>query len=247
MSKSRRQFLNSTVVLMSAAAACSKKPEPSSTPAELPPGAPPAFGTAPSVGPAVSANTFQEAEKLVQFTMDDAERSQAAGNWRSAIAPLYEMRVGPRKVAMESSVAPWSQVNPAAIGATVGPEHDKFVRTKAEWKPLPANDDDIAFAPLSQLSRWVEEKKITSTRLAQLYLDRIDRFNPKLHCIITLTRDHALARAKQADAEIAAGKYRGPLHGIPYGVKDLLDTAGIPTTYGAEPFRIACRRKTQPS
>jgi Asp-tRNA(Asn)/Glu-tRNA(Gln) amidotransferase A subunit family amidase len=74
-------------------------------------------------------------------------------------------------------------------------------------------------------------------RLTNIYLSRIERLNPKLNAIITLTKDHALARAAQADREIGADKYRGPLHGIPYGVKDLLDTAGIATTYGAEPFR----------
>ncbi|HWZ43975.1 MAG TPA: amidase, partial [Candidatus Saccharimonadales bacterium] len=78
---------------------------------------------------------------------------------------------------------------------------------------------------------------ITSERLTHLYLDRLERFNAKLRCVITLTRETALAQAKKADQEIAAGKYRGPLHGIPWGGKDLLDTAGIATTYGAEPFR----------
>ena len=77
---------------------------------------------------------------------------------------------------------------------------------------------------------------LTSERLTQIYLDRLARFDPKLHCVITLTRDHALAQARQADTEIAAGHYRGPLHGIPWGAKDLLDTANIPTTYGAEPY-----------
>src|SRR5581483_196394 len=98
-------------------------------------------------------------------------------------------------------------------------------------------DADIAFAPVTSLSRWIERRQLTSERLTNIYLQRIVQFDAKLHCIITLTKHRALARAKQADAEIAAGKYRGPLHGIPYGVKDLLDTAGIATTYGAEPFR----------
>ncbi len=102
---------------------------------------------------------------------------------------------------------------------------------------LPTNDADIAFAPLTSLSRWIETKKLTSTRLTNIYLERIARLNPKIRAIITLTSEHALQQAKAADAEIAAGKYRGPLHGIPWGGKDLLDTAGIPTTYGAEPFR----------
>src|SRR6185436_19071868 len=74
-------------------------------------------------------------------------------------------------------------------------------------------------------------------RLTTIYVDRIARFDGRLRSIITLTRDHALERARQADREIAAGRYRGPLHGIPYGVKDLLDTQGIATTWGAEPFR----------
>ena len=90
---------------------------------------------------------------------------------------------------------------------------------------------------MTALSRWIEPRKLTSERLTRIYLERIERFDRKLRCVITLTRDLALAQARRADAEIAAGKYRGPLHGIPYGVKDLLDTAGIATTYGAEPFR----------
>jgi Asp-tRNA(Asn)/Glu-tRNA(Gln) amidotransferase A subunit family amidase len=117
------------------------------------------------------------------------------------------------------------------------PERDRFIRSRVDPGPLPANDEDIAFAPVTQLSSWIETRTLTSERLTNIYLDRINRFDPKLHCIITLTRDVALARAKKADQEIAAGKYRGPLHGIPYGVKDLLDTANIPTTWGAEPFR----------
>jgi Asp-tRNA(Asn)/Glu-tRNA(Gln) amidotransferase A subunit family amidase len=90
---------------------------------------------------------------------------------------------------------------------------------------------------VTRLSRWIEQRKLTSERLTNIYLHRIEQFDPQLRCIITLTKDVALSRARQADAEIAAGKYRGPLHGIPFGVKDLLDTAGIATTYGAEPFK----------
>jgi len=234
MSKSRRQFLNTSIALMGATAACSKKP-PAST--ELPAGAPPAFATAPAVGPEVSSSTFANGEKLVQFEMTADERSQAAGSWRSAIAPLYERRTGPRKVSLADNVAPFSRVDPTNLGQTSNPERDRFVRSKSESKPLPSSDDDIAFAPLTQLSRWIEERKITSERLTRLYLDRLDRFNPKLRCVITLTRDSALAQAKAADQEIAAGKYRGPLHGIPWGAKDLIDTAHIPTTYGAEPYQ----------
>jgi Asp-tRNA(Asn)/Glu-tRNA(Gln) amidotransferase A subunit family amidase len=102
---------------------------------------------------------------------------------------------------------------------------------------MPSKDEDIAFANVTQLSQWIETRKLTSERLTKIYLARLKEFDPKLHCLITLTEELALSQAKQADAEIAAGHYRGPLHGIPWGAKDLLDTAGIHTTYGAEPFR----------
>jgi Asp-tRNA(Asn)/Glu-tRNA(Gln) amidotransferase A subunit family amidase len=234
MSKSRREFLTqSTLTLLGAAASTSIAQSPA-TP--LTPGAPPAFGTAPAVGPEITAATIAETEKLVQFPLTDKDRVQAAGNWRSAMAPLYERRTGPRKVEIPSTTAPWSRWDCTLPGTTPGPSKDEFIRTSFD-APLPSNDEAIAFAPLHHLSRWIETRKLTSTRLTNIYLSRIERLNPKINCIITLTRDHALAQAKQADAEIAAGHYRGPLHGIPWGAKDLLDTATIPTTYGAEPFQ----------
>jgi Asp-tRNA(Asn)/Glu-tRNA(Gln) amidotransferase A subunit family amidase len=163
------------------------------------------------------------------------------------MAALLERRTGPRKLALEPTLAPATRWEPASITvATAGPTlageprqptRDRFVRSAIDPGPLPTNDADIAYAPVTQLARWIETRKLTSTRLTQIYLDRIQRYDSKLRCVITLTRDAALAQAKQADAEIGAGKYRGPLHGIPFGVKDLLDTAGIPTTYGAEPFQ----------
>ncbi|MBL8114793.1 MAG: amidase, partial [Acidobacteria bacterium] len=87
------------------------------------------------------------------------------------------------------------------------------------------------------LSRFIESKALTAERLTKIYLDRLERFDGKLRCTITLMKESALAAAKRADAEIAAGKYRGPLHGIPWGAKDLVDTKGVPTTYGAETYR----------
>jgi Asp-tRNA(Asn)/Glu-tRNA(Gln) amidotransferase A subunit family amidase len=185
----------------------------------------------------VSPATFAQAEKLVEVEFTADELALAAGNWRSAMAPLYESRVGPRKVALEATLAPATRWNPALPGEKTGPASNEFVRSKTDPGPLPKNEEDIAFASVTQLSLWIQQRKLSSERLARLYLARLEQFNPKLHCVITLTRDLALAQARNADQEIAAGKYRGPLHGIPWGAKDLLDTAGIPTTYGAEPFR----------
>jgi len=237
----RRQFLIraplaalvGTVAWKNALTADAQTPSPTPVTA----GAPPTFGTGPGAGPPVTPQTFAEAEKLMQVTMTPAERQQAADTWRMSLAQYFERRTGPRKVSIADTEAPATLWNPMLPGISGSPARDQFVRSKATNDSLPSSDDDIAFAPVTQLSRWIESRKLTSERLTNIYLGRIERFDPKLRAIITLTKDQALARAKQADAEIAAGKYRGPLHGIPYGVKDLLDTKDIPTTYGAEPFR----------
>jgi Asp-tRNA(Asn)/Glu-tRNA(Gln) amidotransferase A subunit family amidase len=183
--------------------------------------------------------TFAEAEKLAQVEMTASERAMAAASWRKTMAGLYERRTGPRKIELESTLAPATRWNPVLPGlaAKTGPERDRFVRSNIDPGPLPTRDEDIAFASLTQLSRWIEQRKLTSDRLTRIYLKRIEQFDPKLHCVITVTPDLAFSQAKKADEEIAAGNYRGPLHGIPWGGKDLLDTAGIRTTYGAEPFR----------
>src|SRR5947208_1128910 len=243
MSKSRRDFLTQTSLgLIGAAVATNSSAQVHAEeifqePTPLPPGAPPAFGAGPAVGPEVSHATFAEAEKLVQVNLTPADRALAADSWRVNLASLYERRTGPRTIALEPALAPFSRYHSVLPGQSAGPQRDQFVRTKTDAGPLPTNNPDIAFAPVTQLSRWIEQRKLTSERLTQIYLRRIEQFDPKLRCIITLTRDLALAQAKKADEEITAGKYRGPLHGIPWGGKDLLDTAGIPTTYGAEPFR----------
>jgi Asp-tRNA(Asn)/Glu-tRNA(Gln) amidotransferase A subunit family amidase len=138
---------------------------------------------------------------------------------------------------LESGLAPWSRWDPVLPETKAGPERNRLLRSNPAALPLPSDDSDIAFATVTQLSRWIESKELSSERLTSIYLKRLAEFNPKLRCVITLTAEHALSQARKADAEIAAGKYRGPLHGIPWGGKDLLDTAGIPTTYGAEPFR----------
>jgi Asp-tRNA(Asn)/Glu-tRNA(Gln) amidotransferase A subunit family amidase len=205
---------------------------------ELPPGAPPAFGTAAPVGPVVSPATFEEAEKLVWLQMTPADRATAASNWREQMAPFLERRTGPRKIALEATLAPATQWNPSLPGL-LKPRHEgnHFLRSSDAGLSLPASEDAIAFSPVWQLSRWIEHRQLTSTRLTGIYLHRLERYNAQLRCVITLLREHALLQAQQADAEIAAGRYRGPLHGIPWGAKDLLDTAGIPTTYGAEPYR----------
>jgi Asp-tRNA(Asn)/Glu-tRNA(Gln) amidotransferase A subunit family amidase len=248
MARSRREFLAKGSMglvgaviatdAMTSAAEIQATPTGPQTP--MTPGAPGAFGTAPATGPEVTVETFREAEKLVQVEMTPKDLAEAAGNWRQSMAAVYERRVGPRKLAIPEGVAPATVWFPEAAvlrpGEAAAVIENVFVRGGEADAKLPGTDEAIAYATVAQLSRWVESKQITSERLTKIYLERLARYDKELHCVITLTADHALEQARQADAEIAAGKYRGPLHGIPWGAKDLLDTAGIRTTWGAEPF-----------
>src|SRR5207248_9962994 len=97
--------------------------------------------------------------------------------------------------------------------------------------------DDILFSSVRELGNRLRQGKLSPVALAQAYLDRLQKHGPKLGAVVTVTRELALEQARAADKEIRDGKYRGPLHGIPYGLKDLAATRGIPTTWGAEPFR----------
>jgi Asp-tRNA(Asn)/Glu-tRNA(Gln) amidotransferase A subunit family amidase len=235
----RRQFLVQAPLGLFVAAAArgadGVPPAGESPPAT--PGAPPTFGAGAGSGPEVTAATFAEAAKLMQVSMSASQREQAAGNWRQSLAPYLERRTGPRTLALASADSPAMLWDPSLPGLAALPLQDRFVRSGDGSEPLPASDDAIAFAPVTLLSRWIASRQLSSQRLTAIYLDRIARFDQQLRCVITATREHALLRARQADDEISAGHYRGPLHGIPYGVKDLLDTQGIRTTYGAEPFR----------
>jgi len=244
MKRPRRHFLTSAAGLIGAGlASCNKTPDmtrsmdSTTLPAQPPAGAPSAFGAGPEVGPEVSPSTFAEAQKLVAVELTDTGRRQAAGSWRRSMAPLYERRTGPTKVDLEPGLAPYSRWDPVLPGQKALPLRDRFVAGESAPGPLPSNDEDIAFAPVTKLAGWIRQRELTSQRLTRIYLERIERLDSKLRSVITVTADLALSQAAQADEDIAAGRYRGPLHGIPWGAKDLIDTAHIPTTYGAEPFR----------
>jgi Asp-tRNA(Asn)/Glu-tRNA(Gln) amidotransferase A subunit family amidase len=242
--RTRRSFLQTTALGALAAAAPAlaqtgpeagvKQPT-----KKLPPGAPPAFGTAPAVGPIVTAATFATAEELVQVTMTPHDRAEAAGNWRQSMAPLVERRTGPNILPIPEPVAPATVWNPMLPGRRLVAvaESSQFAPSPLVRRPLPSSDEDIAFAPVTSLRDWLQSRQLTSERLTQIYLERLRQHTKTLHCVITLTPELALEQARRADAELAAGHSRGPIHGVPWGAKDLLDTAGIHTTYGAAPFR----------
>src|SRR5262245_53224521 len=204
----RRQFLIRAPLgfLVGAAACRTETPPPTTQSAPPTPGAPPTFGTGAGAGPEVTPATFAEAEKLMQVTMTAAEREQAAATWRTSMAPYLERRTGPRKVAIAATDAPAAIWNPMLPGIVQPAGRDAFVRSSTD-APLPRPDGPIAYGPVAQLSRWIEGRQLTSERLTGIYLARIARFDPRLRAVITVTTDHALSRARQADAEIATGKY----------------------------------------
>src|SRR6478672_5777946 len=181
MPNSRRRFMSASLSLLGAATTSSVLAQ-----TEPPPGTPPAFGTGPQVGPEVSFNTFKEAEKLVQVEFSERNLEQAAFSWRRSMAWLYERRTGPRKVALEATLSPATKWNPVLPGLSAGPPRSQFIRSQADPGPLPSHDEDIAFAPIGKLSRWIEQRKLTSERLTNIYLKPIGQFDPQLRCMITL-------------------------------------------------------------
>jgi Asp-tRNA(Asn)/Glu-tRNA(Gln) amidotransferase A subunit family amidase len=124
---------------------------------------------------------------------------------------------------------------PPQDGAGAGRGEVRFEPKAAAKRP--DKDDDLAFLPVTELAALVKSKQISSLELTKLYLDRLKRFDPLLKCVVTLTEETALEQAKRADSEIAAGKYRGPLHGIPWGAKDIIAWPGYKTTWGAGVFQ----------
>ena len=188
MSNSRREFLAQASLALLTAAALPAQDQQSATPPPAP-GTPPTFGTAPAVGPKVSATTFAEAEKLVQIELTADERNVAAATWRSTMAALYERRTGPRKVSLEPDLAPASLWSPLLPGITQLPATAEFIRSNADPSPLPRNDEDIAFASVTNSPAGSRPAKITSERLTDIYLARLARFNSTLRCVITLTPD----------------------------------------------------------
>ena len=175
---------------------------------------------------------LEAAERLMGIAYTERERQQMAGNLEGQIASARQIRA----LGHENSVPMASRFDPRLAG--FGMPADRGVRFGApSAAPLPTEETDIAFAPVTMLAGWIRSGKLTSRQLTQIYLDRIATYNPRLECFAAIHPDRALAEADAADALLRAGVYLGPLHGIPYGLKDLFDTAGIVTGWGAEPYR----------
>jgi Asp-tRNA(Asn)/Glu-tRNA(Gln) amidotransferase A subunit family amidase len=142
-----------------------------------------------------------------------------------------------REVDLPNEIVPALLFNPLPLGKTIAWEQLPVVYAPVEDISVPTELEDLAYLPVFQLAELVRTRQVTSTQLTTMYLERLKRYGPQLECVVTLTEERAMEQARKADEEIAAGRYRGPLHGIPYGAKDLLAVKGYRTTWGAEPYK----------
>jgi Asp-tRNA(Asn)/Glu-tRNA(Gln) amidotransferase A subunit family amidase len=179
----------------------------------------------------VSIEMLRDALATIGLEFPDEQLKMALNPVNRNLASYERLREFPVPLDTE----PAFRFHPALPGDEPKPRPARFRPQRVRPRPF-RQLEDLAFAPLTELAELVRTGKVSSTDLTRMYLARLKRFAPKLNCVVTLTEELALAQAAQADREIRAGRYRGPLHGIPYGAKDLFATRGIRTTWGAEPF-----------
>ena len=208
------------------ASALAQGPAPTPSPAPLP-------SPSPSPTPLrVSKDMLRQAEKLIGIEFTDAQEAMALANANTNLERYETLR----KIDIPLDTEPATLFHPALPGRKFNSTKAKFKLSKTEATAF-ASLEDLAFAPLTRLAELVRTRKVSPVELTRMYLARLKRYGPKLNCVVTLTEDLALSQAAAAEREIKNGKYRGPLHGIPWGAKDLFATKGIPTTWGAEPYR----------
>jgi Asp-tRNA(Asn)/Glu-tRNA(Gln) amidotransferase A subunit family amidase len=175
---------------------------------------------------------MRQAEKLIGIELTDAQEAMALAGVNRNLDSYENVR----KIDVPLDTEPAIAFHPTRANKKLYTAKAKFRFAKAE--PLQFKSvEDLAFATVPQLAELIRARKVSSTDLTKMYLARLKRYGPKLLCVVTLTEELALKQAEAADDEIKRGKYRGPLHGIPWGAKDLFATKGIRTTWGAEPFR----------
>jgi Asp-tRNA(Asn)/Glu-tRNA(Gln) amidotransferase A subunit family amidase len=187
-----------------------------------------------TTGAEVNDAAIVAAAEVAGLTFTDDERKQMLGGLKSQPQTLATLRAVP----LENSVAPAIVFNPLPLNTDPPKGTSKSpVRSKVAARTVPANLEELCYEPVTVLSELIRAKKITSTALTRMYLARLRRLDEKLKCVVTFTEDRALRQAAEADAEIARGKYRGVLHGIPWGAKDLFAVKGYPTTWGSAPYK----------
>ncbi len=180
----------------------------------------------------ITAEMLKAAVAVAGLTLDDEEQKAMLDTVNRNLAGFEEVR----NLKIPNNVSPPFHFSPLTPGMKVNTTREPLRFSTLNTK-RPAKLEDAAFYSVAQLGRLLRTKQVTSTELTKMYLDRLHRHNEKLNCVVTFLDDVALAQAKQADAEIAAGKYRGPLHGIPWGAKDIMAVKGYKTTWGSDAFK----------
>lgn len=184
-------------------------------------------------GRGITTKDIAASQKLVGLNFTPKERKMMLSSLRRNLSRFERMRTVP----IQNQVPPALIFNPVVPGITFKKEYKIPSTSETMDVQVPSNFEDLAFYPLKALAYLIKSRKITSTQLTKLYLSRLKKYGPRLECVITLTEDLALKQARRADEEIATGNYRGSLHGIPWGAKDLFSTKGIKTTWGAMPYK----------
>ncbi len=181
----------------------------------------------------ITKENIQNSEKIIGLEFSDAERDSMLNNLEEQLSNYKNIR----KIELTNNIPPAIIFNPIPIGFKFSENQKKIVFSDYSYTKLPDNINDLSYYSIGELAELIRTKQITSTELTKFFLDRLKKYDPELHCVITLTEERALNQAKKMDEEISAGKYRGILHGIPFGVKDLLATKNYKTTWGAMPFK----------
>ncbi len=183
--------------------------------------------------PKITGKMVAAAESLMGLEFTSAERDSLIPNLEDFRRAYQRIRAVP----LSNDVPPALQFNPVPRGFTIPREQRPIRWSDPGDVRLPKRLEEVAFYSIGELAALIRSQKVTSEELTRMFLDRLKRYDPKLHAVITLTEDLAIRQARKADEEIRQGKYRGLLHGIPYGAKDLLAVAGYPTTWGARPYK----------
>ena len=215
--RTRRDFLTKATVLAALGASTAKL-----------------FGEQPNS--VVSDQAMQHAEELAGISFTESERLQMLGTiqeQQAMLASRIAQGVIPNSLSPATVFQPRIPNTPLQLQTSSG----NPINNLPKAGPCPKEDDALAFAPVWKLAQWLRNRDITSEYLTRLSLKRLKKYNPVLNCVISFTEKDALRQAKQADRELAAGNWRGPLHGIPWGAKDIIDTAGHPTTWGAAAYQ----------
>lgn len=187
-----------------------------------------------SAGAEITVDTIASAEEVAGVHFDQTERELMLDGLKQQEQRIEALH----KVPLSNSISPAIVFDPLPPGKKIPMEPKRpMVRSRVSARSLPQNLEDLAFLPVTELSELVRRRRVTSAQLTEMYLARLRKYDPILKCVISLTEDRALRQARAADAEIARGRYRGPLHGIPWGAKDLLAVRGYKTTWGAGPFK----------